>query len=229
MEKSLKTFQELVVKGEREDLSSFFEDLTRDLERKGWVRDTNREKEYAKYTLGYDGIFIKTPRLEGDLKAEITLISEKSQNEYKTVNIIPLNKPSLDYDEYNEILKIFYDSFIKDRYKKHNLKVEISEPKTSLDKHLSHDSMKLLEAFSHLANKSTGSAYPSDHKRWNEFIINVFKGGEELPTDIFRRWLIEVDGWSEDVAEELVIEFDHSIDLLRQYNKENAGELITVK
>lgn len=229
MEKSLKTFQELVVKGEKEDLSSFFEDLTRDLKLKGWARDTDREEEYEKYSPGYDGVLIKTPRLEGNLKAEITLISEKSQNEYKTANIIPLNKPSLDYDEYNEILKIFYDSFVKDRYKEYNLKVEVSEPKTSLDKYLSEDSIKLLEAFSHLANKSTGSAHPFDHKRWNEFIINVFKEGEELPTYILSRWLIEIDGWSADVAEELVIEFDHSIDLLRQYNKENAEELITVK
>jgi len=229
MEKSLKTFQELVIKGREEDLNNFFEILTEDLEQKGWKRSTNDEKKYELYTPGYRGVFVKTPILEGKLEAEITLISKKGQNEYKIANIIPLSKPSLDYDEYNKILSIFYNSFVKDKYGKYNLDVELSEPITSLSEYLSEKSILLLENFSQFANKNTGSAHPSDHERWNEFIINVFKEGEKIPIDMLIRWLIEIGGWSESISRELVIEFEFGMELLKRYNEVFAEEAVTAR
>ncbi len=225
MDNSLVTFQELVIKGSKSDLDNFFRDLTDELKLEGWTRNIGEEKAYES-----SSIFIKiiiTPFLEGDLKARIFLsVVGKAQNRYEITNIIPLNKPSLDYDEYNRILNTFYDLFIKNKSKKYNLDVELSDPKISLNEYLSDESIKLLKDFSHLANKNTGSAHPSDRRRWNRFVLSVFKAGEELPPSFLGRWLREVDGWENYAAQELVIEFERELDLLRQYNEESAKEIV---
>lgn len=169
---------------------------------------------------------------QDELQANIILISKKPHNEYRVTNIIPLSKSSLDYDEYNMVLNIFYDLFIKDKHKKYRLDVDLSESEVSLDKYISEKSVRLLEVFSSSANKNTGSAHPSDRERWSKFVISVCKKDEGLAigvVDVVRRWLIEVGGWSESVAGELIVEFEFGLALLKQYNEEVTRELVTAR
>lgn len=232
IKRTLKTFQELTIRGRESNLRDFFETLTMELEQAGWERNTNGEEQYKRDSIESDGVFVKPPPLEDELQVDIILTSRKPHNEYRVTNIIPHSKGSLDYDEYNMVLNIFYDLFIKDKQKKYKLDVDLSEPEVSLDKYMSGKSVRLLETFSSAANKNTGSAHPSDRERWNRFIISVCKK-DEAPAmgivDIVRRWLIEVGGWSESVAGELVIEFEFGFALLKQYNEEVARELVNVE
>ena len=208
MRNSLETLQELKIEGSKSDLEKFLKDLTGDLESKGWKRNIDEEKEYEKYASSFDKMFIVSPPPEGDLRVKIILASVgEEQRRYDLMNIIPLSRPSLDYDEYNMILNKFYDLFIKDKHKKYNLDVNLSEPRISLNEYLSDKSIRLLKDFSNLANKETGADYPPDRKRWNKFVLNVFRAGEELPPSILGRWLKEVGGWGEYGIRELVIGF----------------------
>ena len=283
IKRTLRTFQELTIRGRESDLCNFFEALTIELEQtEGWERNTDREEQYrGDNTTEADIVYIKTSliygkegladnipvlseektytfeyqdlnnngqwdpgepwrisglpsNLDGEdkLQADIILTSRKPHNEYRVTNIIPLSKPSLDYDEYNMVLNIFYDLFIKDKYKKYKLDVDLSKPEVSLDKYLSEESLKFLGDFSVFADKSTGLTHPSSRGRWNKFIISVCKGDEERAigiADMVRRWLVEVGGWSESVAGELVVEFEFGLALLKQYNEEVARELVNVK
>ena len=230
MDNFLDTFQELKIKGRKGDLERFFKDLTSDLGSKGWKRNMDEEEKYNKSpSFDFDHIVISPPP-QGDLRVKIMLFSPSEKlDEYEITNIIPLNRPSLDYDEYNMILNEFYNLFIKDKYGKYNLDVDLSDPRISLDEYLSNDSIKLLKDFSRLANKQTGSAYPSDRERWNKFVLNVFKEGEELPPDILERWLIEVGGWGKYSTRELVNEFEYGMNLLKQYKDRAAKEVVAAK
>jgi len=228
MRNSLETFQELKIEGSKSDLEKFFKDLTGDLESKGWKRNILEETFYENPPVIVK--IITTPLLEGDLKAQIMLaVVGKQQNKYKLATIIPLNKPSLDYDEYNMILNKFYDLFIKDKYRKYNLDVNLSESRISVNEYLSDKSIRLLKDFSNLANKETGADYPPDRKRWNKFVLNVFRAGEELPPSILGRWLEEVGGWGEYGIRKLMIEFARDMDLLKQYNEESTKEAVAAK
>ena len=84
---------------------------------------------------------------------------------------------------------------------------------TDLSKYLSKESEQMLSTF--CGNPSTGSAHPLDNKRWNNFMINVVNKQEDLPLEALREWLLE-DGFSEDVASDLLSEFEVGTELLKQ-------------
>ena len=58
-----------------------------------------------------------------------------------------------------------------------------------------------------------------DRDRWFEFLIDVHGNDERLDTGRLGRWLIEVEGWSDDMANELVIEYEFALGLLFEYDK----------
>lgn len=80
--------------------------------------------------------------------------------------------------------------------------------------YLSEESERMLTTF--CANKSTGSAHPLDKERWNEFMISVVNKHEDLPLDALNEWLLD-DGFSEDMAHKLLIEFENGTNLLKQF------------
>lgn len=82
--------------------------------------------------------------------------------------------------------------------------------------HISSTSIKLLNDFSKMANKSNAALHPLDEERFFDFIINVVENGENLPLDIFLEWS-KKEGWSEDIAYELYNNFEFGESLLKRY------------
>ncbi|MBB4364997.1 hypothetical protein GGD65_006061 [Bradyrhizobium sp. CIR18] len=58
--------------------------------------------------------------------------------------------------------------------------VELSSPRQSLEEWVSPEAAKALEAFSDLANKSTGSSHPLDQPRWLRFLILAHRSAQKL-------------------------------------------------
>jgi len=67
-------------------------------------------------------------------------------------------------DQYNQILSEFHDKMVKPLADELQITVEFTPPEICLEDKLPK-SFKLFKNFSRLANKTTGSAYPSDRKR----------------------------------------------------------------
>jgi hypothetical protein len=132
-------------------------------------------------------------------------------------NIVPREKQSLSVDEYNYILKEFYDKFVKPIIKELKIQAALSPDQQTLEDWISDESANRLRRFSSLANKSTGSAHHYDRERWFAFIVSVFRNNEQLDTWRLRRVLIEEEGWAPDIAAELAIEYEQGIELLRYY------------
>ncbi|MFR3727673.1 hypothetical protein [Lacrimispora sp.] len=135
---------------------------------------------------------------------------------YKISNIVPSEKSKLDFDEYNAILDKCVQDCILPCAEKYNLESEITSENVSLENYMSEESKKKLHAFSVMANKSTGSSHPDDQRRWHDFICQTVISGDKNVTSILRRWLVE-EGWDDENATELTIEYEQGLALLEHY------------
>jgi hypothetical protein len=133
-------------------------------------------------------------------------------------NIVPANAGSLTENEYNRILDEFQSSFIQPVAARRQLTVTIGKAVQGPSDWMSPAAMDALNMFSRLANKSTGSAHPSDQKRWFAFLTQVHLDRRGPTASQLRRWLIETEGWEGEVATELAIEYESSLSLLKYYD-----------
>jgi hypothetical protein len=69
-----------------------------------------------------------------------------------------------------------------------------------------------------LANKSTGASHPKDKERWFEFLISAHRTSARLDADLLARWLSEAEGWPEDTAHALAIDYEFALGLLQKYD-----------
>lgn len=214
MSKKLLKYQDLEIISDDGTFRKFLSDLNQNLKDKGWNRNLETEEKFENQ---YYAINIKMER--EDLDSTLFLVIDTKMY---VSNIIPQKKSSLTIGEYNEILNTFYSEFIdpiKSKYT--NLTFILTNDEMELGDFISEDSEKLLQHFSSAANKSTGSSHPLDKDRWYDFIINVVNEKEELDLDILNRWLVEIEGWSEDIAMDLAVEFEFGTDLLKKFIRKN--------
>lgn len=145
-------------------------------------------------------------------------LARNDEKEYIHVtNIVPKKKNPLSECEYNELINSFINPQVISELKSANVRVEIQPFEYLIEDVVNSDTVKLLKTFSSCANKSTGTAHPSDAKRWFEFILSSFREGE-IEDNTLRDFLIE-DGWTEAMASELIIKYEYSIDLLHYYEQ----------
>ena len=97
--------------------------------------------------------------------------------------------------------------------------IEVTSNRQSLDDWLSVEAAAALRRFSVLANKSTGSSHPSDRERWVAFLIKAHQDERSFNSDLLMRWLVEVEGWPEEVADKLASQYEFGLDLLDQYDQ----------
>jgi hypothetical protein len=56
---------------------------------------------------------------------------------------------------------------------------------------------------------------PQDKERWLAFIAAAHQEKSQLNASTLRRWLVEVEGWSPEIAEQLAGEYSFGADLLK--------------
>jgi hypothetical protein len=128
-------------------------------------------------------------------------------------NIVP-DGEDLTMDTYNEVLVEFYERLVLPTVAKLGLRAELSGPIIDLQRELDSATHDALAAFSIAANKATGSGHPSDRRRWLDFLVLLHRSGYELTPDVLQDWLM-ADGWSEEVAHRLILEFEFAQGLLK--------------
>ncbi|GCD56588.1 hypothetical protein [Acetobacter pasteurianus] len=178
-----------------------------------WKRNLDKEKSFNQDGGGARGfIFDKTDKI-GCKPCTVFLFPR--DNELRIGNITIHEDTRNRIKDYNECVNNFRD-FISTYIKSDAIRVTSSA--FDLLDYLSEESKKRLELFSHEANKSTGSAHPSDNERWLAFIIQSHLDGKIIPTDSLKRWLIEEEGWQPEIVSDLVIEYEQGLSLLSAYD-----------
>lgn len=181
-----------------------------------WKHGQDAEKDLSRMARGDDIIVFEREADSRLPAAGLTLWSREGG--YEITNIVPKKMGQLTYAQYNGLLQEFERAIVRPVASAIGFAVTVSAPKQGLEEWVSPNAAKALEAFSHLANKSTGSSHPLDQKRWLHFIILSHHSEKKLDGDRLRRWLIEVDGWDEDHAFKLIIEYEFGLDLLNAYD-----------
>lgn len=166
-----------------------------------WMRDAKRE---ADIVLNVGGKFFCF-EIKASPAGAARLWATPSDDGISVRNIVPIDKPELTPDEYNEILGIFVRDAINGHFK-----YEMSKPEVKLADLIGKASSEKFRAFSSSANKSTGHSHPLDDTRWLDFIYSVVKHGESLDSDELQFFLRE-DGWDEQTAQDLAADFSYGL------------------
>ena len=226
----MKTFCELYFKASPERLKQFIDEI-QDFATENWsVKIVDKpgmkwiEFSYSGNRVERAAVFIATGEYlhEGELRVS---------------NIVPLEKNKLSIDEYNDVLKLFYNEIIKP-YKESHFDIDISQvtddifdPRTVI----SEEALKKLRAFCGAANKSTGSSHPCDRERWFDFICQTVEDDRLFDLETLARFLQDEtywgkreDGflgamgafaWDEEQARQLASEYESACEILQYYRR----------
>lgn len=211
----MEIFRDLHITAEPERMAAAADLIERSLPA-GWTRDRAAEarvrsapalKPRPTYCFGCSQ--------EGRRPAALVILTQKDPATFFVSNVMPLAKHQLAHGEYNAVLEDFYERVIRPHAGAGSgLAASLSGGEVDLEHWMSHSTADLLRRFSACANKGTGSSHPSDRDRWNAFVVAAHGDGSRMDAADLRRWLVEVDGWPPEVAEQLAVEYEYGRELL---------------
>ncbi|GEM_PF-2820750 len=219
----MEVFQKLVLNtNSKKEIESILKYIEENADIKDWKIKRDFISNYKKNMLNKDVevLCLASPKINLDNKfiEGYVWFGEWKEN-LEVFNIVPTNVGSLTYKEYNTILNEFYKDFIVPLNKISDIDIIKSSDTKTIEDIAGVEVANALKKFSLSANKSTGNSHPMDAERWNYFVCLSFKEGTKLSADDLARWLEEEDNWSNDLAWELSVEYEKSIDLLNYYNE----------
>ena len=140
----------------------------------------------------------------------------RDRGEWYIENVIA--EPSIDREEYNRCVAEFTEEILRPSCPD-NAELIVDPIARPIDGLVSERVADQLRSFSGLANKASGIGHPSDHARWQEFVVGAHNGDAELDARVLERWLREVEGWPEDRASRLADYYEYGRDLLSRYDR----------
>ncbi len=186
----------------------------------GWSRDFAREEELNRESAREFYCFACQQSPDRPAATLFLTHADRRATSWLYVsNIVPREVQQLTFDQYNHTLNEFETRFAKPAADSIGVRVELSSPEQSIKDWLSPESAKLLRAFSHGANKSTGSSHPMDRGRWYDFLIALHRSGENPNVGLLHRWLVEEEQWPDDIALDLVSEYEFARGLLDRFSR----------
>lgn len=212
----MKTFRELLFEGEHDALKKYLQDVESRLV-DGWYRDTELEEKFAEHVpprvVGFSDRAYFCPATD-ELEASHLWISARSPVCLEVPNVVPNETDQLTYDEYNRIVKAFHDRFAIEPASQYGVTVTLGPEELRFEVTLPPEVFKKLRLFSGTARRDVRASHPQDRELWREFIVAADETGCELFGAELKRWLVEDEGWPEDVAQELAVEYDEGRSLL---------------
>jgi hypothetical protein len=214
----MQVFRNLFIRGEPDRLAATVAEVERTLG-EGWFHDRETENRLAALpTVGQSscfGCFDDGIRPDARCRPGATVIlTAKGPGELYISNVIPHSRRQLDYDQYNRIVTEFYERFVLPAAATTGVVAELTDTQADLGRWLSDAAARKLRDFSSSANKGTGASLPQDRERWNNFVLAAHQDRSSLDASTLRRWLVEVEDWPPEVAEQLAIEYQYGRELL---------------
>ena len=215
----MKVFQDAAVHGSVGQLAVLGEEVSTHAAAGGrWLRDLDAEARLAEIAGGAapaSYAFVRGP-VAGT--PGVGLFLTVDEDALRVGNIVPRPSGSLSKDQYNAALDDFVTSVLQPAAKAAGLDVETTAPEENITRWISPEAAGLLRRFSGAANKATGSSHPLDRRRWDAFLIQAHCEASKLDAETLGRWLVEEDGWPENEADRLAIQYEFGRGLLAAYD-----------
>jgi hypothetical protein len=142
-------------------------------------------------------------------------LAAPERGDWYVSNIVP-SEGRLTLDQYNTILREFFDEFVANAAAAAGVSATLEKTDKGPEDFFSAGASKLLERFSIAANMSTGSGHPADQQRWLAFIIQVYRDNRGPEASTLSDLLHQHFGWPEETASILAAEYAFGLALLRQ-------------
>jgi len=180
-----------------------------------WARDRAAEgRMRSAPVLTHRPAFCFTCAQDGQRPSATLILSQKEGAAFHVSNIIPISRHQLTHGEYNAILEDFYERVLRPYTGTAGVTANLTGSRVELEHWMSAETAEKLRRFSACANKGTGSAHPRDRDRWNEFVVAAHQDDSRMDASDLRRWLIEVEAWPPEVADQLALEYEYGRELL---------------
>ncbi len=215
-EKNIEVFQDLYLRNRSS--TSMIRDSILTQVQEPWCHDPDREEDIRSHASDQEDVIVLV-RASFDEIDESGLVLWQEHDDYKVANIVPRNVGELGIANYNTILRDFVTRVAEPAALKGGFEIELTSPNQTLEDWLDTEPADKLRRFSRLANKSTGAAHPMDRERWYAFLIAAHCASKRLDSNQLARWLVEVDRWIPERAQELAIDYEFALGLLEQYDQ----------
>jgi hypothetical protein len=211
----MKAHRNLRVTGTAESLGRLMEKVSATL-LLGWTRDQAREKKVhdevpGSYRPQY--CFVSPPA--GNRPSAALWFSMKGGDQLYVSTIVSTGR-NMTLEECNGLIQEFHDSFLAPEASAAGLHIDLEPEDQGPETWMTTGLAKQLRAFSGIAKGSGNRSHPLDRERWIKFLIGAHKENAELNATDLARWLME-EGWGEEPASTLAIEYELARDLLRTY------------
>ncbi|MDE0420068.1 MAG: hypothetical protein OXK76_04160 [Gammaproteobacteria bacterium] len=160
-------------------------------------------------------IVLEREAAEGVPAARLVLYRDAST--HKVANIVPTECQSLGETGYNDVLNDFVTRVAKPAQRE-GISFELTKRWQTMTDWTSKEAADALHLFSVMANKATGSSHPMDAHRWRDFLIADHKANGRLDSYNLRRWLVEVEDWPFEEAQDLISDREKAVELLEHYD-----------
>ncbi|MCW3099454.1 MAG: hypothetical protein JWL77_5072 [Chthonomonadaceae bacterium] len=211
----MRLFQDLIISGHPDDLEKFRTELLHSSN--GWEtfeRNDEWTQEAPSSAQVRPFIAINVPKLSRLRSATLFLLLKDEGQSAFVGNIVP-DSDSLSPEEYNAILKSFFEECIQPHKDHLHLQCLFSSEFVFIEDTLSPENLALLRNFEIMANKSTGASHPNDYSRWINFIVASVRDKERLDTELLRIWLMD-QGFPPYIASDLVQQYKFGFDLIEK-------------
>lgn len=214
----MKIFRDLYINATSETMEAAVEAMEQALP-VGWTRDRNAENRSRSFQVSaQDDIYCFAREKDQHRSAAMLVLAQKDADTFYVSNIIPLDRYQLERAEYNAILEEFYERVFSPSAAKIAPEHTLTGGEAALEQWMNAQTIDLLKTFSACSNKGTGASHPADRARWNAFLLSAHQSGSTLSPSTLSRWLVEVEGWPPDVAEQLTLEYESGLELLAYAN-----------
>lgn len=214
---------ELSIRGADEEVASFVERL------KNYTSDAFKFSEIREDNVIRDGFYVEfVAKRIVDFRARVILIW--NEEGIRMCNVIPKTVSFLEVEQYNSVVRHFYDDVIENT-RSQALNIEITKEENSMQDLISAPAYRALVLWEELCNKNSPTAHPNDRGRWLDFICELYMNDDHLSLSDFRNWLIEDKGWYYDANDnnettiyDLELDLEFGLDLLSHYAKKTHIE-----
>lgn len=206
-------FRELFIRGEPDRLAATLAEIERTLSG-GWFRDGETERQLAALPTAVRSSCFGCLEDGGNRPGATVILTAKAPDLLYVPNVIPHSRRRLDNDPYNRVLEEFHERFVQPAAARTGAIAELTDCHADLEQWLSPAAADKLRRFTSCANKGTGASLPQDRERWNDFVLSAYQDRSSLDASILRRWLVEVEGWPPEVADQLAVEYHYGRELL---------------
>jgi hypothetical protein len=181
----------------------------------GWERDSGREEAEAREAINERELFYYVCDKRGAREAALVVICRHNPETLHVSTVVPREMDELKYEQYNAILTDFNDNVLSRISASFPIAFLLASDELHIEDLMPKEAFEALRRFSLLANKASGSSHPMDRERWIVFLVTLHRSTHRLDSESLKRWLVEVEGWSDEWAHKLVCEFELAISVLK--------------